>query len=163
MDNDDVTPDFTDLHEALSRGFDTFSRGMGRYVRAWNEAVGPQVAAHTVPTSIKDSTLIVRCDSAIWTSELMHLQGEILPRLQLILKHESPHALKPYTGRIRIPAHREAAPSPAPLPPLSAARIDAIHRLASTISDDELRGRALRAMVATQARAATTITPDFRD
>ena len=154
MYNDELNPGFTDLTDALAGGFDSFARGMGRYVRAWNEAVGPQVASHSVPTSISDGVLRVRCDSAVWTSELVHLQGEILPRLSGILKSDAPQSIKPYTGRIRVPAARQAPPTPEPLPPLSPAHIEALHRIASSISNDDLRARTIRAMVATQARSS---------
>jgi len=146
--------------ELLSRRFDALSRGLGRYIRRWEEIVGPAIAAHTMPTSLREDALRVRCESAIWTSELMHLQHDIVARLQSVIGEGAPRKIIPYTGR--IPA-RNAGDLPvehAPLPDVSPVHIAAIHRLASTISDDDVRARMIRAMIASTARTqASQSTP----
>jgi predicted nucleic acid-binding Zn ribbon protein len=47
----------------------------------WEEAVGPAVAAHTKPLSLRAGTLVVAVDNPAWATQLRLLHGELLARL----------------------------------------------------------------------------------
>lgn len=49
--------------------------------KAWERAVGPFVASHTVPYSFKRGTLTILCPSPHWILELRMLKEQILERL----------------------------------------------------------------------------------
>ena len=52
----------------------------GRIWRGWDEIVGPSVADHAEPTSLRRGVLRVRTDSPAWATEIGYLAGEILRR-----------------------------------------------------------------------------------
>jgi len=52
-----------------------------RAVQAWEEAVGPGVAAHARATAIQDGVLFVEVDSSVWLQELGLLRESIVERL----------------------------------------------------------------------------------
>ena len=143
----------SDTATVLSGRFDALSRGLGRYIRLWPEIVGQAMADHTMPTGITEDALRIRCESSIWTSELMHLQVDIVARLHAVVGPCAPTKIAPYTGRLPREAAIPKAPAPAPLPPLPEAQIAAIYRITSGIEDDDVRARMIRAMIATSARA----------
>jgi len=45
---------------------------------AWADAVGPVTAEHSTPVEIRDGTLLVRCDSTAWATQLGLMRGSIL-------------------------------------------------------------------------------------
>ena len=47
----------------------------------WADVVGPETAAHSMPEDLVDSTLIVRCTSTAWATQLRLLGTEILKRI----------------------------------------------------------------------------------
>lgn len=153
MDEDALTPTI-DLSAALARRFDRVDRGLGRVQRAWRSVVGDNIARHATPTSLRDGTIRVRCGSATWTSELMHMLPVIAQRLTAELQPPEPFTVVAYTGRIPASVPNEdpailAVPPPLPLPP---ARIHAIHAAAANIEDPALRARLIRAMTACASR-----------
>ncbi len=54
----------------------------------WSEAVGPAVADHTAPVDLSDGTLLVRCDSTAWATQL----GLMRPHLLTALAQRFPEA-----------------------------------------------------------------------
>lgn len=48
---------------------------------AWPELIGPEVAAHTEPTSVEDGLLTVRCDSTAWAQQLRSMRNAVLERI----------------------------------------------------------------------------------
>ena len=50
--------------------------------RAWLKVVGPQVAAHCRPLSVRDGCLTIGVDHSAWASELRLLQAELLARVR---------------------------------------------------------------------------------
>jgi hypothetical protein len=159
MDSNDVNSTFTDHIDLLTRTFDGLQGGFGRYIRAWNRAVGEGIAAHTMPTRLHQGALRVRCDAAVWTTELVQMQAEILDRLRRELGDSTPTRLAPYTGS--IPARpAESVSEPAiPLPSLDPAEVEALHRVVAAIDDPALRASVLRAMVASHARRRALLPP----
>lgn len=49
----------------------------GTLWRRWREIVGPEIADHAEPTSLKEGVLRVRADSAAWATEIGYLGPEI--------------------------------------------------------------------------------------
>jgi len=54
----------------------------------WAEAVGPSVADHTEPVDLEDGSLVVRCDSTAWATQL----GLMRPQLLAALANRFPDA-----------------------------------------------------------------------
>lgn len=52
----------------------------GTLWKRWVDVVGPDVAAHAEPTSLRDGVLRVRADSPVWAHEIGYLTGEIKKR-----------------------------------------------------------------------------------
>jgi len=48
---------------------------------AWDEIVGPDVAAHATPLRIREGVLVVAVDQPAWATQLQFLAGQILDRL----------------------------------------------------------------------------------
>ncbi len=47
----------------------------------WAELVGPEVAEHATPTSLRDGELTVQADSTAWATQLRLLQRQLLARI----------------------------------------------------------------------------------
>jgi predicted nucleic acid-binding Zn ribbon protein len=48
----------------------------------WEEAVGPQIAAHARPASLTDGRLVVDVDHPTWATQLRFLEQDLLTRLR---------------------------------------------------------------------------------
>lgn len=48
---------------------------------AWDDAVGPQIAAHARPVRVRDGVLEVRVDQPVWMQQLQLLKPKILAKL----------------------------------------------------------------------------------
>ncbi len=48
--------------------------------RVWNEAVGPQIAAQTLPEQIKRGVLSVKVASSVWMHQLQFLKKDIIQK-----------------------------------------------------------------------------------
>lgn len=53
---------------------------VGSVLTRWSEIVGPDVAAHAVPESYENTTVVVRCDSTSWATQLRLMQHDVLKR-----------------------------------------------------------------------------------
>jgi len=72
----------------------------------WEEAVGPQVAAHAAPKSLRDGVLKVTVDDPAWTTQLRFMESDILGRLRERLGADAPERIdlgveRPARGRRR--------------------------------------------------------------
>ena len=47
----------------------------------WSDAVGPAVADHARPDGLEDGTLVVRCDSTAWATQLGLMRARLLTAL----------------------------------------------------------------------------------
>jgi predicted nucleic acid-binding Zn ribbon protein len=68
---------------------------VGRLWAAWEEIVGPAVARHAEPTSLRNGILRVRADSPVWATEVAYLAAEIQRR-----SNEAARA--PVVGEVRV-------------------------------------------------------------
>jgi len=108
--------------------------GIGEEVRAhrvfavWEDAVGPQVAAHAGPVKLRRGVLQVHVDQNGWLQQLVYLKPLLLEKINERLGYNAIAdvqlrlgALSPQPSARSCPT--QAAESPPPLPPDAAARI----------------------------------------
>lgn len=99
-------------------------------VAGWDEAVGPQIAAHARPSHVVNRRLTVVTESPVWTQQLSLLKPELLRRIASRFGADAVTDLFFVTGRIDpAPAPRavpEAERRPAELPAELRADIEAI-------------------------------------
>jgi len=73
----------------IGDGLDRALRGLGgvrastldRVFSDWEELVGPQVAAHAQPISLRGTALVVGVDESAWATQLRLLSGSLLELL----------------------------------------------------------------------------------
>ncbi len=82
----------------------------GRVWARWKEIVGPAVAAHAEPTSLKGGVLRVRADSPAWATEIGYLADEIRSRVNALTGAALVSEVRVWTG----PAPSRGAASQAP-------------------------------------------------
>lgn len=51
----------------------------------WDEVVGVEVAAHARLDAIRDGTVAIVVDSALWASQLRYLEGDIVERANALV------------------------------------------------------------------------------
>ena len=52
-------------------------------IASWSEIVGVDTAEHSSPTSIEDGTLIIRCDSTAWATQLRLMRSQVTTQIAL--------------------------------------------------------------------------------
>ena len=91
----------------------------GRVWARWKEIVGPDMAAHAEPTSLKAGVLRVRADSPAWATEIGYLAAEIQSRVNAVTRAALVKEVRVWTGpppaRANVPAAAPDAPPKAPL------------------------------------------------
>lgn len=55
---------------------------VGSVMAQWDRLVGDEIAAHCRPESFTDTTVIVRCDSTAWATQLRLLSSTLLARFE---------------------------------------------------------------------------------
>jgi predicted nucleic acid-binding Zn ribbon protein len=90
--------------------------GWGRRLReeevvtGWDDAVGPQIAAHARPSHVVNRRLTVVTESPVWTQQLALLKPELLRRIAARFGPDAVTDLFFVTGRIDpVPAPRATA------------------------------------------------------
>jgi predicted nucleic acid-binding Zn ribbon protein len=48
----------------------------------WEQLVGPDIAAHAQPRSLRDGVLVVVADQPAWATQLRYMTGDLLARIQ---------------------------------------------------------------------------------
>lgn len=99
---DESDPPIKNAASVLQNVFDNLSGGFGGVIRIWSEAVGPNVAANSTPTSLRAGVLKVRCNDAMWASELQHLAPQIVTKLQHSECTASVTRIACYVGRTKV-------------------------------------------------------------
>lgn len=89
---------------------------VGGVMGRWPQIVGPDIAAHCVPTQFAEAeaVLTVQCDSTAWATQLRLLARQLVARLNHELGHGTvrvirvlgPDAPKRGYGRLRAPGSR---------------------------------------------------------
>jgi len=99
----------------------------------WNDIVGPDVAAHAEPTSLRSGVLRVRADSPVWAHEIGYLAEEIKSRVNALLDRAAVEEVRIWSGPSKTPGRaapgardatadttRDGPEKPAPDDPLGA-------------------------------------------
>jgi predicted nucleic acid-binding Zn ribbon protein len=86
---------------------------VGRIWRGWSEIVGPSVAEHAEPTSLRSGVLRVRADSPAWANEIGYLGAEIGTRINAHLGKPLVNEVRVWTGPGPIARVPTSAPTPA--------------------------------------------------
>ena len=81
----------------------------GKLWARWREIVGPDVAAHARPSSLRDGVLRVRADSPAWATEIGYLGDEIRRRANDVAAREIVTEVRVWTG-----PSRDDTPDPVP-------------------------------------------------
>jgi len=55
---------------------------IGSVLSRWDEIVGAEIAAHCVPESFDADTVLVRCDSTAWATQLRLITSQVLQRFE---------------------------------------------------------------------------------
>jgi predicted nucleic acid-binding Zn ribbon protein len=83
---------------------------MGRLWARWRELVGPAIADHAEPTSLRGHVLRVRVDSPTWATEIGYLREEIARRANEALGREVIGEVRVWTAPGRPAAGRPDEP-----------------------------------------------------
>lgn len=108
---------------------------------AWEEAVGPQIAAAAKPVSLRDGVLTVHVRTSVWMQELSAQRESLLKRVQRVAAGSLVREL-----RLKVAPRREAAPKvEAPKLEVKTAPIPYdLARAIRTVQAPELRGAIIR-------------------
>jgi hypothetical protein len=86
----------------------------GRVWARWKDVVGPAVAAHAEPTSLKGGVLRVRADSPAWATEIGYLADEIRSRVNALTGGALVSEVRVWTGPAPSRGPGPGAPASAP-------------------------------------------------
>ena len=102
MARDDRSPDPAPLGSLLSGAAGRFglddAGAVGTVWRKWLDLVGPDVAAHCEPTSLRSGVLRIRADSPVWAHEVGYLADEIKGRVNGLLGREAVNEVRIWSG-----------------------------------------------------------------
>ncbi|MCX5821709.1 MAG: DUF721 domain-containing protein [Deltaproteobacteria bacterium] len=112
-----------------------------RLLDLWTRAVGPQIAARTLPETVKRGTLYVRVSAPVWLHQLQFLKEEILGKVNELSGKEEIRSLFFSIGEILSPPPGTADPLPdAPAPsPLRKRDREMMRESLDAVRDPELR------------------------
>lgn len=83
---------------------------VGAVWRRWPDIVGPDVAAHAEPTSLRSGVLRIRADSPVWAHEIGYLADEIKGRANALLGREAVSQVRIWSGPSKKPREGSSRP-----------------------------------------------------
>ena len=86
------------------------SAASSRLWQEWVEIVGPDVAAHAEPTSLRDGVLRVRTESSVWATEIGYLTGEIARRANEVAGAGTVREVRVWTSPAPITRRKNTEP-----------------------------------------------------
>jgi hypothetical protein len=123
--------------------------------QVWEEVVGPQIAARARPCRMREDTLEVWVDHAVWMQQLQLMKPKLIARLNAAIGEPLIRDLYLRRGR-----PQESVPAAPPAPEhdwhkttLSPEENSRIEQTVAPLADQELRDR-LRELLRLQARLA---------
>ena len=84
--------------------------GAARVWAAWDEMVGPELAAHCEPVRLAGRVLVVRADSPAWSTQLRYLTGQLIERAEAALGPGSVREVRVTVGSLEGRAQDGIAP-----------------------------------------------------
>lgn len=125
-----------------------------RLLDLWRRTVGPQIAARTLPETVKRGALYVLVSSPVWLHQLQFMKEEILQKMNELSGLEKIRSIFLSIGEIPpSPVEAAAHPPHAEIPTLLAKRDrDMMRESLDTIRDLELREILERAMTSEISR-----------
>ena len=78
------------------------SADIGIIWKRWDQIVGPTIAGHAEPSSLRDGLLRIRAESPAWAAELAYLAGEIKTRANDLVGRSAVTDVRVWTGPGRI-------------------------------------------------------------
>ena len=107
MARDDRSADPASLGSLLSGAAGRFglddAGAVGAVWRKWLDLVGPDVAAHCEPTSLRSGVLRIRADSPVWAHEVGYLAEEIKNRVNGLLGRDAVSEVRIWSGPSKTP------------------------------------------------------------
>ncbi len=76
-------------------------RALAHVFLRWEQLVGPAVARHVRPQSLRDRVLVVEADSPAWAGELKRLVDRVVAHLQEQLGDAAPRRVEIRQARVR--------------------------------------------------------------
>ena len=115
LSNDDSPKKLREILDPLARrvGMDA-GVATGRVWSQWGGIVGPDIAEHAEPTSLRRGVLRVRTDSPVWATELTYLSEEIRRRVNESLGRDEVTAVKIWTAPGKLQGAAARPPSRPP-------------------------------------------------
>lgn len=80
----------------------------------WRSIVGPDIAGHAEPSSLRNGVLRIRADSPAWATELGYMGEEIRSRVNEAVGARLVDEVRVWTGPGRIRTEPRATPTPPP-------------------------------------------------
>jgi predicted nucleic acid-binding Zn ribbon protein len=78
------------------------SADIGIIWKRWDQIVGPTIAGHAEPGSLRDGLLRIRAESPAWAAELAYLAGEIKTRANDLVGRSAVTDVRVWTGPGRV-------------------------------------------------------------
>ena len=96
---EELPPRLRDLLEPAARSAGLEAGAVvGRVWSRWTRIVGPQLARHVRPSSLRDGVLRVWVDSPVWATEIAYLGGHIRDRANEVAGREVVREVRVWTG-----------------------------------------------------------------
>jgi predicted nucleic acid-binding Zn ribbon protein len=92
--NDETQPVGASLDRALSRLGGVRAATLDQVFAHWDDVVGPQIAAHARPLTLRDGVLAVAVDQPAWATQLRLLGGSLLARLSEVAGPDAVRAIE---------------------------------------------------------------------
>lgn len=154
----DQDPHVGNIDDALEQLTAKLGGNQVRLGRIWRDVVGRDIAAHTVPTSLREGVLRVACDSGVWATELRGLATDILQRWAEYSHEAPPTSIRPWVDAARVqdpkqglidprPAAETIEPSVTHLASLSPETVRRIHDMTEVVPDPRLRASLIKAII----------------
>ena len=129
------------LRKILKKKNIPYSATDRRLLDLWTRAVGPQIAARTLPETLKRGTLYIRVSAPVWLHQLQFLKEEILRKFNELSGKEEIRSLFFSIGEIQS-HHPGAADLPSAVPVLAPLRKrdrEMMRESLDAVRDPELR------------------------
>jgi hypothetical protein len=120
-----------------NRGLSPAPGSSVQLTKAWQAAVGPQIAAQTAPLKCQGETLFVKVSSPLWMHHLHYLKADILQRFRDHWPETPPRSLFFTVGHF---PEKTGSPEPiSPDAPLSDRDQEMVRQCLGTLRDEELK------------------------